>query len=97
MTDFYFTFGSNQGSDPDGFIKITAPSELLARTAMWKLNGAKWAFCYTEETLKKEYFPRGEMAHFEFNPDLERLNESVPTLLYKTDGYVPLTKDYNEK
>jgi hypothetical protein len=88
MSDFYFTFGENHGADRNGFIKITAPSMLDARAAMHKIHGAKWAFCYEEADLNRAFFPKGEMAHFNYNltgiPELD----PVPILIY-VNGYAP--------
>ena len=68
MTDFYFTFGNNMGVDRNGYIRITAPTVQDARTAMCQIHGNKWSFCYGIESFKFDYFPAGELAHFEFNP-----------------------------
>lgn len=94
MENFLFTFGDNCNVDRDGWITITAPTMIDARTAMWKLHGSKWAFCYKEEELKREYFPSGELAYFAYVPTEPN---SVPVLLMKVPGYSPLTNDYKSR
>ena len=91
LQDFMFTFGENMGADRNGWVTISAPSVKEAREAMWLLHGAKWSFCYTVDTFKHEYFPAGELAHFHYVPV-----HAVPVLLYKVDGYKPLTEQYLE-
>lgn len=90
MNNFLFTFGDNCGVDRNGWVTITAPTMQDARTAMWKVHGGKWAFCYTEEELRREYFPSGELAHFAYVPS----ESLIPVLLKRVPGYSPLTEEY---
>ena len=85
VTEFFFTFGSNHGVDYNGYIRISAPSVEEARICMFQIHGNKWSFCYTEDTLKKEYFPTGEMAHFK----VRIIGDAVVPVLVYAKGYIP--------
>lgn len=85
LTDFYFTFGTNHSADPNGWVRISAPSILDARTAMFQIHGRKWSFCYELLELKVNYFPAGELAHFRFNPN----QDTAPWLIETNGSYIP--------
>lgn len=82
LKTYYVTFGSKYAHEnheyfpsahPDGWVEIIASSLASARRiAHWHL-GNRWAFIYTEETIKSEYFPRGCLAQFYEPSDAERL------------------------
>lgn len=78
MKDFYITFGVQYGSgknqvlhpafswiESDGYIKITAQDELIARVYANKILAGNWAFMYDYAPLPM-YAPLGELAHWTF-------------------------------
>ena len=66
MSKHYFSFGQMHTHrlngvtlDCDGILCVEAKNSDVARKKVFDLIGNKFAFQYTEETLKLKYFPRG--------------------------------------
>lgn len=72
--NYYFTFGqqyngSNHPKYPnahkDGWVRIIAQSEGIARNKAFELFGPAFGSSYPEDKFKKGYFPMGEIECFD--------------------------------
>ena len=68
--NYYVTFGQKYSTEPhpkvryahpDGWLRIEADDEDQAREIVFLELGDHWAFIYSEDNFKKNYFPRGEL------------------------------------
>lgn len=73
-SNYYFTFGLKYRDEPhplysrarpDGWVRILATNEILARRRAFSLFGEHWAFCYPELDFEAHWFPAGEIESFE--------------------------------
>lgn len=72
MKKYFFTFGQKHTHrhgdvtlDCDSVVLIRANSYSDARLKMVETFGCKWAFQYSEDEFKPEYFPRGVVLELE--------------------------------
>ena len=75
MSKFYFTFGSSEDhAHPRMALPIVADSYAIARDAMFKLYGDKWAFQYTEEEWECMKQRAKSEAFFNLESELDEIN-----------------------
>lgn len=60
MQNFYLTFGQNHPLK-DGYVRIKAESEKLARQKAIENYAQKWSGLYTDANWDPSYFPNGEV------------------------------------
>ena len=66
MKTYCITFGSNHTHrisgvtlDCDCWVEITAENYITARSLIFDLIDAKWAFCYNKEKFDSSFYHRG--------------------------------------
>jgi len=57
---FFLTFSTSHPLQ-NNWIEVLAPTYDKAREAIFDAFGGKWAFMYTEEDFKPDYFPGGKV------------------------------------
>lgn len=75
MSKFYFTFGSSKDHAHQRMaLPIVADSYAMARDAMFKLYGDKWAFQYTEEEWECMKQRAKSETFFNLESELDEIN-----------------------
>ena len=75
MSKFYFTFGSSKDhAHPRMALPIVADNYAIAREAMFKLYGDKWAFQYTAEQWECMKQRSRSEAFFDLESELDEIN-----------------------
>ncbi len=74
MPKYFVTFGpqyANEphphwaGANPEGFIEVTADSEIEARIDIASVIADKWNFIFHEKEFKPDFYPAGRLATIE--------------------------------
>lgn len=89
MATYYLTFGPKYATEehphfphahPDGWVEITANSELDARNEVYNCLGYKWAFIYNDKNFNPVMYSAGRIA------TLDEIKEQYAATLFKPES-----------